>query len=96
MMISSKLSPVGGSTGLNLVSTDEFNIFCNESATGMKIIIVTNPDIQSISDVFYRTQILFSDYVNTNPFYQPEMPIKIDSFDENIEKEIKLFNSAHV
>lgn len=62
----------------------------------MKIIILSEPDIISMSDMFYRIQILFSEYVNTNPFYQPDMPIKIDTFDTNLYDEVSRFNSTRM
>lgn len=96
MMIASQISPVGKTTGMSLISTGDFNIICHESQTGVKIVLVVEPNIMSINDMFYRIQILFSEHVNTNPFYQAEMPIKIESFEQNLQREVSLFNSAHL
>lgn len=54
--------------------------------TGIKFLFITSPDFpdyQALSTAAYR---LYVEFVVKNPFYQPDMPIRIELFDKGITK----------
>uniref|UniRef100_A0A0K2UNI7 Trafficking protein particle complex subunit n=1 Tax=Lepeophtheirus salmonis TaxID=72036 RepID=A0A0K2UNI7_LEPSM len=82
-----QLSPELGSSGIKELETDTFKLYCNQTLTGVKFIIVAEPKIsgssgiESLLDKIYE---LYADYALKNPFYSLEMPIRADLFDTNL------------
>ncbi|KAF0363397.1 Sybindin-like protein [Gigaspora margarita] len=89
--ITSKISPVRNSTssGLEVLEADSFKLYCFQTLTGTKFLIIADPTHANIDLVLRRTYDVYSDYVMKNPFYTPEMPIRSELFDVNIVKLIK-------
>nr|ACO10741.1 Trafficking protein particle complex subunit 4 [Caligus rogercresseyi] len=82
-----QLSPEIGSSGIKELETDTFKLYCCQTLTGVKFIVVAEPKtsgstgIESLLDKIYE---LYADYALKNPFYSLEMPIRADLFDTHL------------
>ncbi|KAJ1987318.1 hypothetical protein H4R33_002923 [Dimargaris cristalligena] len=82
--ITSRISPTGNSDGLDLLEADGFKLHCFQTVTGTKFLLVTDPSHHSVDGILRKIYNLYSDYVMKNPFYTPEMPIRVELFDQNL------------
>lgn len=57
---------------------------------GIKLLIIADPTHRSLDLVLRKLYEIYADYVLKNPFYQPEMPIRCELFDLQLNKEIQL------
>ncbi|CAG8447517.1 11004_t:CDS:2 [Ambispora gerdemannii] len=89
--ITSKISPVRNitSSGLEVLEADTFKLYCYQTLTGTKFLIIADLTHPNIDLVLRRTYDVYSDFVMKNPFYTPEMPIRSELFDMNLAKLIK-------
>ncbi|KAJ3125466.1 hypothetical protein HK100_010785 [Physocladia obscura] len=92
-VITSKLSPVPGSSGIEVLEADLFKMFCIQTPTGTKFLLVTDPLQSNVDAIMRKIYETYADYVMKNPFYTPEMPIRADLFDLNLNKIVKQINS---
>ncbi|KAF8540908.1 Sybindin-like protein [Trichophaea hybrida] len=88
--ITSRISPVPGSGGLEVLESDQFRMQCFQTLTGsIKFLIFAEPHQPNIDVICRRVYELYADYVMKNPFYQIEMPIRCESFDKHLAAYIK-------
>ncbi|KND03673.1 TRAPP subunit TRS23 [Spizellomyces punctatus DAOM BR117] len=92
--ITSRISPVSPSSGMEVLETDTFKIFCFQTLTGVKFLLITDPSQANVDVPSRRVYELYADFVMKNPFYNPEMPIRIDLFDANVQKLVRQLNAA--
>ncbi|KAJ1502932.1 hypothetical protein HMI54_008534 [Coelomomyces lativittatus] len=92
--ISSRISPVSGSSGLESLETNSFTLTCYQSPTGLKFVIFTDPQHSSIDAVLRKIYEIYSDFALKNPFYTPEMPIRCELFEIHLFKLIKTINAG--
>lgn len=83
-------------SGLRSVHCEEYNIYIDQSVSGLKICAFTAPDVVEeqalrLSDVLYRG---YCDYVLKTPFYTMDMPIRVSSFDNLVQRTVAEFNSG--
>lgn len=79
--ITTRISPVAGSSGLTVMETPSFSLHIFQSQTGIKFMILTDRQQYGIDSIASRIHQLYSDYVMKNPFYTLEMPIRCEKFD---------------
>ncbi|VVT46229.1 uncharacterized protein SAPINGB_P001110 [Magnusiomyces paraingens] len=92
--ISSRVSPIPNSSGITKVEMSKFAMHCFQTLTGTKFLLITDikqgaqgsgmslmPD--AIINKVYQ---LYADFVMKNPFYQMDMPVRCDLFDQNLTK----------
>ncbi|ODQ67596.1 Sybindin-like protein [Nadsonia fulvescens var. elongata DSM 6958] len=82
--ITTRISPVPGSSGITTMETDNFALHCSQTLTGIKFLVISDlrqPMIDAILKMCYQ---LFADYVMKNPFYQIDMPVRCELFDINL------------
>lgn len=84
--ISSKLSPVEKSSGIELLETNSFKIHCFQTITGVKFFVLTDTRVNSMDVFLKKFYELYGDFALKNPFYSLEMPIRCDLFDINLQK----------
>ncbi|KAF8929003.1 Sybindin-like family-domain-containing protein [Dissophora ornata] len=87
--ITSKISPVPGSSGIEMLETDTFRIHCFQTLTGTKFLLVADPQQPSIDHTMKKIYEVYSDYCVKNPFQNPEMPIRSEQFDVHLLKLVK-------
>ncbi|EGF77573.1 hypothetical protein BATDEDRAFT_13852 [Batrachochytrium dendrobatidis JAM81] len=91
--ITSQLSPVHGSSGFELLESEALKMYCHQTQTGIKIVIITDAAHTQYEPVCRRIYELYADYAMKNPFHTPEMPIRADLFDLSMSKLIKTINA---
>ncbi|KAF9117181.1 hypothetical protein BGX27_000030 [Mortierella sp. AM989] len=87
--ITSKISPVPGSSGIEMLETDTFRIHCFQTLTGTKFLLIADPQQPSIDHTMKKIYEVYSDYCVKNPFQNPEMPIRSEQFDVHLLKLVK-------
>eukprot|EP00249_Psilotum_nudum_P002216 c15137_g1_i1 orf=229-654(-) len=87
--ISQQLSPTIGCTGIELLEADTFDLHCFQSLTGTKFFVVAEPGTQGMEFLLKLIYELYADYVLKNPFYEVEMPIRCELFDQNLVQAIR-------
>lgn len=80
-----QLSPDQGSSGINELETDTFKLYCSQTVTGVKFIVVCDPKQMGIDQLLEKIYELYADFALKNPFYSLEMPIRADLFDQNLQ-----------
>lgn len=89
--IASQVSPVANCSGINLLEADTFDLHCYQTETGTKFCLVVEPGTQNVPAFLYKLYELYADYVLKNPFYEVEMPIRCELFDQHMETAVKRF-----
>lgn len=83
----SQISPVPGRcSGLQTLEMPDVTLHCFQSITGVRFLVITDPNQSDIEDIHSRLYLLYSDYVMKNPFYTLEMPIRCAKFDSHLQK----------
>ncbi|XP_067131630.1 trafficking protein particle complex subunit 4 [Centruroides vittatus] len=83
--IATQLSPEPKSSGIEVLETDTFKLYCFQTITGVKFIIVADPKQAGIENLLRKIYEIYSDFALKNPFYSLEMPIRCELFDSNLQ-----------
>ncbi|KAJ1923375.1 hypothetical protein IWQ60_003846 [Tieghemiomyces parasiticus] len=86
--ITTRISPVGNSEGIELLEADGFKLHCFQTVTGIKFLLITDPAHPNTDAALRRIYRLYSDFVMKNPFYTPDMPIRAELFDQSLQRTI--------
>eukprot|EP00741_Cyanophora_paradoxa_P016592 tig00020930_g16022.t1 len=85
--ISAQISPVTGSSGIEVLEADTFKLHCFATPTGTTFFVTADPTQQNLDVVLRAIYELYADYVLKNPFYDIDQVIKnCDLFELNLEK----------
>ncbi|KAI9221994.1 Sybindin-like protein [Blastocladiella britannica] len=93
--ISSRLAPAAApspSSGIETLEADTFTLTCHQTPTGIKFLLLTDPQQPQVDSLVRRVYDLYADYVMKNPFYTPEMPVRCELFDVHLAKYVKAVN----
>ncbi|XP_013775182.1 trafficking protein particle complex subunit 4-like [Limulus polyphemus] len=83
--IASQLSPEHKSSGIEVLEADTFKLFCFQTVTGIKFMVVADPKQAGIEGLLRKIYEIYSDFALKNPFYSLEMPIRCELFDTNLQ-----------
>ncbi|XP_012526781.1 trafficking protein particle complex subunit 4 [Monomorium pharaonis] len=83
--IASQLSPEPRSSGIEILEADTFRLYCFQTLTGVKFMIVAEPSQPGMEILLKRVYDLYADYALKNPFYALEMPIRCELFETNLQ-----------
>lgn len=83
--IASQLSPEPRCSGIEVLEADTFRLYCYQTLTGIKFIIVAEPSQSGMELLLKRVYELYADYALKNPFYSLEMPIRCELFETNLQ-----------
>ena len=83
-----QLSPETKSGGIQELETDTFKLYCSQTLTGVKFLVVCDPKQAGVDHLLEKIYELYSDYALKNPFYSLEMPIRADLFDTHLQEAI--------
>ena len=75
--------------GIEVIEAEAFKLHCLHPATGVKIFVTTEPNTPNIPDTLQVLYELYSDYVMKNPFYEMDMPIKCELFEDHCKRLIR-------
>ncbi|CAG4961689.1 unnamed protein product [Parnassius apollo] len=92
--LASQLSPVPKCSGIEILTADTFKLACFQTLTGVKFIVVTDPNMQGTDVFLKRIYELYSDYALKNPFYSLEMPIRCELFDTSLHTLLELVEKS--
>ncbi|KAI9308378.1 Sybindin-like protein [Cunninghamella echinulata] len=90
--ITSKISPIYNSSGIEMLEADNFKLYCFQTLTGTKFLLITAPQQNNVDPYMKAIYDIYSDFVMKNPFHTPEMPIRSEQFDQSLLKLIKSIN----
>lgn len=82
--LTTRLSPIEGSSGLEVLETSTYALHCFQTLTGLKFIVITDLRQFQTDVIINKVYQLFGDYVMKNPFYQLDMPVRCDLFDRRL------------
>ena len=85
-MIMKELSPVQRSSRMELLEADTFVMQSFDTPTGLKFFLTADPDSKHLDQVLKEVYVLYSDFVLKNPFYESDMPIQCEKFDERVQR----------
>lgn len=83
--IASQLSPEPRCSGIEVLEADTFRLYCYQTLTGVKFMIVAEPSQQGMEILLKKVYELYADYALKNPFYSLEMPIRCELFETNLQ-----------
>jgi len=87
--ISSQLSPESRSSGIEMMEADTFKLYCYQTLTGIKFIVVADPKQLGMEAFLKKVYELYSDYALKNPFYSLDMPIRCELFDNYLQQTVE-------
>ena len=90
--ITGNLSPTPISTGIESIDTDSFKLQSLLTLKGLKIFCIARPNSNDLEKRLYKVYELYSDYVMKNPFYELDMPIKCELFENSLNMYIRSQN----
>ncbi|KAK0463792.1 TRAPP complex subunit Trs23 [Desarmillaria tabescens] len=82
--ITSRLSPMGPSSGAQVIEGESFKMTILLTATGTKFVLLTSLAELSAESILQKVHEAYADDVMKNPFHTPEMPIRSEGFDLRI------------
>ena len=65
---------------------DGFVLQSFDTLTGLKFFLTADPDSRHLDAVLREVYVLYSDFVLKNPFYESDMPIQCEKFDDRVQK----------
>ncbi|KAK5117664.1 hypothetical protein LTR62_005087 [Meristemomyces frigidus] len=68
-------------TGIESLESSHFRLTCYQTATGVKFLLFTSPEQPNTEVVVRRCYEIFGDFVMKNPFYNLEMPVRVEKFE---------------
>lgn len=92
-LIMKQLSPAkGGSSQMLELEADGFVLQSFDTLTGLKFFVTADPDSRHLDAILREVYVLYSDFVLKNPFYESDMPIQCEKFDERVQRLAADFN----
>ncbi|KAJ7074121.1 transport protein particle complex subunit [Mycena amicta] len=82
--ITSRLSPIGASSGAQVIEGESFKMTILLTATATKFVLLTSLNESNADAMLQKVYEVYSDAVMKNPFHTPEMPIRSEGFDSRI------------
>lgn len=81
----------GVNSGIELLESDHFKLYCYQTLTGIKIVLTADVAFPQMEQASRRIYEVYADYVAKNPFHNPDMPIRSELFDANLNKAVKVW-----
>jgi len=93
-LMAAKISPVSGSSGINMIQTSTFLWQSFKSRTGVIFCVMASPNEKNLDNLLRIIYRLYADYVMKTPFYQRDQPIRIPIFDSYLLKLLSDFTAG--
>ena len=77
--------------GIEILESSSMKLVCHQTLTKIKFIFITDNSTPN-SNIKLKFEELYNNYtdlISKNPFYELDMPIRIDAFDEAVSKIFK-------
>ncbi|PWN98061.1 Sybindin-like protein [Tilletiopsis washingtonensis] len=72
--------------GLECLRGDGFELHVRSTLTGIKLLLLAAPTLPNAPALLQQAYEAYADLVMKNPFYSPEMPVRIPRFDERVRQ----------
>lgn len=82
--ISEQISPVGRGGGIVELEASGLSIRCLQSESGLKIFCTCAPGTPHVMEYLKQVYVLYVDWVLKDPFYEVDMPIRVDKFETKL------------
>ena len=82
-------NPGVASSGIESMETQFFRLSCFQTLTGMKFLLFTDPLTPNTDFLMKGVYERYADFVMKNPFYQLEMPIRVEAWDRTLNSWLK-------
>jgi len=76
-------------SGIETMETNFFRLTCFQTLTGTKFLLFTDPVTPNVDNIMRGVYERYADYVMKNPFYQLEMPIRVEAWDRSLATWLK-------
>jgi len=83
----------GADDGIEVIDAGGMLLHCMQTRTGMKFMITSTRTKQDLSEILRDIYLLYVDCALKNPFYELDMPIKVDLFNRGIDLLIEKYHS---
>eukprot|EP00919_Chromeraceae_sp_WS-2016_P074198 GHVR01175544.1.p1 GENE.GHVR01175544.1~~GHVR01175544.1.p1 ORF type:complete len:155 (+),score=19.41 GHVR01175544.1:95-559(+) len=70
--------------GIEFIEADTFKLQCFETITGLRYFVVAQPGMKDLRQFLEEIHRTYTDLVLKNPFYDRDMPIRVESFDKQV------------
>jgi len=77
------------SSGIEVIESSHFRLYCHQTQTGTKFLLITEPGQPNVENIMRRVYELYADFVMKNPFYTVEMPIRCQKFEAALDTYVK-------
>lgn len=94
--IASQLSPEPKSSGIEVLEADTFKLHCFQTLTGVKFMVVAEPNQLGMDVLLKRIYELYADFALKNPFYSLEMPIRCELFETNLQSLLEVVEKTGI
>ena len=71
------------------METNFFRLSCFQTLTGTKFLLFTDPVTPNVDNIMRGVYERYTDFVMKNPFYQLEMPIRVEAWDRSLNTWLK-------
>lgn len=78
--------PSAPTTGIETMESSFFRLTVYQTLTGTKFLLFTDPSMPNTDVIMRGVYERYGDFVCKNPFWQMEMPIRIESWEREITK----------
>lgn len=76
--------PTAAASGIETLESSFFRLTAFQSLTGTKFLLFTDPSLPNTDVIMKGVYERYADFVCKNPFWQMEMPIRIDAWERKI------------
>lgn len=84
----------GADDGIEVIDAGGMILQCLQTRTGMKFVITSTTTKEDLSDVLREVCLLYVDCALKNPFYELDMPIKVDLFNRGVDLLVEQYHSS--
>ena len=78
----------GQKSGITVIEAAHFRLHCLATLSGLKFLLIGGPDCKGLDKVLNAIYLLYVDFVLKNAFYELEMPIRVELFDNKLLQHI--------
>lgn len=87
--IASQLSPEHKTSGIEILESETFKLYCYQTVTGIKFMAVAGPRQTNVDALLRKIFEIYADYGLKNPFYALEQPIRCELFDIHLQQAVE-------
>lgn len=86
----------GADDGIEVIEAGGMIMQCLQTRTGMKFIITSTSTKDDLSEILRNLYLLYTENALKNPFYELDMPIKVDLFNRGVDLLVEQFHSGNM